>query len=439
MSMIYYIAGFAILFGVLVFLHELGHFLAAKFFGIGVEIFSLGFGPRVFGFKRGETDYRVSAIPLGGYVKIYGAEQEVAPNDKRAFYNHPLHHQFIVLIAGALANLLLGIVFFSLVNMIGIMSPKYLEEPPTIAWVYPDSPAEKVGVRMGDRIVSVGRLPVQNWQEALNAIHGELQPIIRITVARQGTTLTLTLEGRLQSNRGNYFYGLAPYPPLVVRSVFPDTPAAKLGLRKGDIIFRVNERDVLDLSDFKEALTKLEDQPFQLSVKRGEEILVLHTRAAFDSKQKTYILGFATEVPEFHRVRYSIIASFKKGFRDAVDNSMLFFRAVGKLATGRLSIKTLSGPIGIAKFAGEFLAMGLSWFFTLMGAISIQLGIINLLPIPALDGGHAIMVIVSGLMRRLTGRGLSPQFREKVTLVGALFLIALMIVVVALDILKILG
>ena len=439
MSMFHYIVGFGILFGVLVFLHEVGHFLSAKGMRFGVEVFSLGFGPRLIGFRRGETDYRISLIPLGGYVRIRGMEREADTGDARAFYNRPLWQQFVVLVSGGVINILLGVVFFTLAYLIGFSMPKYLLQPPRVAWVFPDSPADEAGLQVGDRIVRVGDQPVSTWQETLNAVSARLQPRLRLTVTRRNERRHLILHGRLNPKEGNYFYGMSAHPPLVVDSVQPNTPAERLGLRPGDVIYRVNDEDILGLRPFQEALMKLGDRAFRISVMRDGRVLTFHVRAMLDPEQNHYVLGFIPRRIPFQRVRSRPMEALRRGLSETAWSAGVFFRAVKNMVTGKLSVKTLSGPIGIAKFAGEFLAMGLSWFFKLMAALSVQLGIINLLPIPALDGGHATMILISGVSRTFTGRVLSPRFRETVTLVGAILLIALMIVVVALDILKIFG
>ena len=440
MPFAYYIFGFAILFGVLVFLHELGHFLMARLLGIGVEVFSLGFGPRIGGFRRNGIDYRISLIPLGGYVRIRGEEGEPTDTaDPTAFYNRPVWQQLLVITAGGITNLMIGVFFFAFAFMIGFHVPAYLKEKPAIRFVYPESPAEKAGVTPGDVILAVNNQPVHTWSEAQDAITRQLQPNIRLTLRRGPETLTLSVQGQLDEKQGYYFYGILAHPPLAVDRVDPESPADLAGLRPGDIIYRVNQINILGLGHFQELIQKIGAKPVKLHILRNGQKIILTATPRFNPELKRHVLGFIPKTLEFVRDRKGTIEAFREGLRETLNAITLFFRAVHRMISGTLSVKTLSGPIGIAKYAGIFLARGMAWFFRLMAMISVQLGVINLLPIPALDGGHAAMILISGVSTAVTGKALSPRVREWVTLVGAILLIALMIAVIALDIFRLFG
>lgn len=441
-TLLVYVFGFAILFGVLVFLHELGHFVIAKWLGFEVEVFSLGFGPRVWGFRRRETEYRISLIPLGGYVRVAGQDRmdELRDPNPRAFYNRPLWQQFTVVVAGGVINLLLGPVLIGAAYWVGFNEPAFLRDPAVVAWVFPGSPAAAAGVRTGDRIVRVGDRSVQTWQDVQSAMLENLRTDLVLTVQREGRTRKVHIRGVTRPRTGQYFYGFAPFPPAVVDAVEPDTPAHRGGMRPGDVIFRVDGRWILNVRELQGVLRRAADRAVELHVFRNGTVRILRIRPFYDARLNMWRLGIRLRSPvQYVRVRYSIGDALARGVHETVWSAGLFFRAVRNILTGELSIRTLSGPIEIARFAGSALLIGIATFLRMMGLISVQLGIINLLPIPALDGGHAAMILISGLMRTLFGRPLSPRIREWVTIIGVALLIGLTILVISLDIIKVRG
>jgi len=439
-----YVFGFAAMFGILVFLHELGHFLAAKALRFRVEVFSLGFGPRVWGWRRKGTDYRISAVPLGGYVRVVGMDhlETGGQPDPHAFYGRPLWQQMLVVVAGGLVNLALGPFCFMAAYRIGFQEPAFLSRPPVLGWVYPDSPASRAGLRIGDRVRGVNGRPVATWREAHRAIFIEnLRPEVELEVERDGSVFRVRLQGILDARGSAFFYGMAPLPPVVVDRVEAGSPAAQADLRPGDVIYRIDDDPVESLSQVQERVQRSQGRPMVFHVYRQGAFRSVTLQPVWDVQLRRLRVGVALRPPatEYQRTRLSWGEAWRRGWQDTVWTAGLIFRALRNLVTGELSIKTLSGPILIAQAAGQALLIGWARFFQLMGLFTINLGIFNLLPIPALDGGHAAMILLSALVRALTGRPLSPRVREWVAIIGVVLLLGLTLLVLTLDVLKLRG
>ena len=259
----------------------------------------------------------------------------------------------------------------------------------------------------------------------------------------------MTVTGELDKKSGAFLYPFLPFPPAVIAEVQKDSPAEKAGLQKGDIIFKVDEKYIHGVADFSVVLQKKGDKGATLYWKRGQTVMQGFIRPFFDPTYKRYRIGVVMQGIQMKIVRVkNPLKALAYGWKDSVMSINVFFKALGQLIRGKLPIQTLSGPISIARFAGavvENISQSTNWndmlirigrFFKLLGFISIQLGIINLLPIPALDGGHATLILISLGKKTVTGRGLSPQFREIVALIGVGLLIALTLFVLILDILK---
>ncbi|MCS7311657.1 MAG: RIP metalloprotease RseP [Acidobacteria bacterium] len=439
-----YVVGFVIMFGILVFFHELGHFLVAKALRFRVEVFSLGFGPRVWGWRRRGTDYRISAVPLGGYVRVAGMDpsETGGQSDPRIFYNRPLWQQMAVVVAGGLINLALGPLCFMTAYRIGFQEPAFLNRPPALGWVYPDSPAARAGLRIGDRVRRVNDRLVTTWREAHRAIFIEnLRPEVDLEVDRDGSVFRVRLQGLLDARGGAFFYGIAPLPPVVVDRVEAGSPAAQADLRPGDVIYQIDDDPVESLSQVQDRIQRSQGRSMVFHVYRQGTFRSVTLQPVWDAQLRRLRVGVALRPPatEYQRTRLSWGEAWRRGWHDTFWTIGLIFRALRNLVTGELSIKTLSGPILIAQAAGQALLIGWARFFQLMGLFTINLGIFNLLPIPALDGGHAAMILLSALVRALTGRPLSPRVREWVAIIGMVLLLGLTLLVLTLDVLKLRG
>ena len=433
------ILAFILAMGPLVFIHEFGHFIVAKYFKIGVPVFSLGFGPRLFGFRRGETDYRVSAIPLGGYVRLAGDEaDENRCGSPEEFLSRPKHQRFFVFVAGATFNIILAFLTFWL--LFGVYGKDEVLQPdtyPVVLDMAEDSAAAKAGVLPGDRIIEIANRDIRGfdvWHRVENLeillAPGTVKPVL---VEREGRRLTLSLEVQIEPRlrhglRPGWYLSWGESETASIERVIAGTPAEEIGLRPGDRIVaaggldpisKLELRSMVEASPGKELVLTVERDGGRLEmpvVPRSEEgtgkIGVIFTAAVHRD------LGFGEAALE------SLDATLQ--------SSTMLFVILKRLVTGELSLRSVSGPVGIAEYAQEALSTSLRDFVWLVGFFSLQLGILNLLPIPVLDGGHIFILFVEGLLRR----ELSDTLKERVMQLGFVFLLTFMGAVIILDFVK---
>ncbi len=414
--------------GFLIFAHEAGHFMFAKLFRVKVLVFSFGFGKRLFGFRKGDTDYRVSLIPLGGYVRMAGdnPEENTAKNPDE-FLSKPKWQRFLILFAGPAMNVLIAIAFIAALAMVGT---EQLVTKPIIGEVLPNKPAAKAGLQTGDRILRINDEPIDDFDEIRLLVSMNAGTPLRVVYERGGVQRTTTLTPEREEGdfgpigRAGIQYGLEP----VVGRVEPDSPAAKAGLRAGDRIVSVNGQPVRALEDYGQASDKAKTKPVTVGVARGAERLTLQIAPSSDSKlavwrgvipqTRLFKLGF------FPALRYSVQENWRM--------LKFAFSAIGRMFRAEGSVKELSGPINIARISGEMLRRGWIEFVGLMAMISLQLGIMNLLPIPVLDGGHIMILLIEGIARR----DLSLRVKERIQQAGFAVLATLMLVVLYNDVIS---
>ncbi len=422
--------------GVMVLIHEMGHFLAAKYFKIKVEVFSIGFGKRLWGFRRGETDYRVCLLPLGGYVKMAGENAgDPTTGSPDEFQSKPRWQRFIVAVMGPTMNIVLAIVLLAVLFMFRYQRPAYQEGPATIGWIELDSPADQAGILVGDRIVEIENIEDPEWVDVEIRVAAGSQQEISVTVERDGERLTHSLTPRPvgRAELGNV--GWAPRMPALLQAVDPDLPAAAAGLAAGDEIVEVNGTLVHFWPAISELLQENEGEPVEIVYERNGEQLV------------TQIAPQLSDVDEDPQQRWRIGVMFENvmitrqlGFVDAFAESLatnkkfalLIFEFLGKIFTNELSPRTLEGPIGIARLSGAAARRSFGDLLSLMAAISLNLGIFNLLPIPVLDGGMILLLLIEGTIRR----DLSLKLKERFTQVGFAFLMLIAVFVIYNDIVK---
>lgn len=429
---------FLFVLGVLVFVHELGHFLLARWNGVRVLTFSLGFGPKLLKVQRGDTEYCISIIPLGGYVKMAGEN----PDDPRTggddeFLAKGKWQRFQILIAGPAMNLMLAVGLLALVLMQGAEVLAFLDRPAVVGAVEAGSPAERSGVQPGDVIVRVGSADVATWEQLDMAVAARPERDVELVVMRGGREERLSIRPDLTElrTRGDARFevgtiGVLPDVNPSIRSVLGGEPADKAGLKAGDVIVSVNGQRMVFGSQVSEAISKHPEQPIQVTVRReGVEQTVTVTPARQGDIGRIGInISDAT-------------TSYTPGPLEAVgmsvqrnvDMSVAILRTLKDLVTGEASPKQLMGPVGIAQLSGESAQAGWIALLSLMASISLNLGLLNLLPIPVLDGGHIFIMGIETIARR----DFSLQLKEKMLFVGFVLLMTLMVTVIYNDLTRI--
>lgn len=419
---------FVVVLGFLIFAHESGHFMFAKLFRVRVLVFSFGFGKRLFGFRKGNTDYRVSLIPLGGYVRMAGdnPEENVAGNADE-FLSKPKWQRFLILFAGPTMNVLIAIAFVAGLAIAGI---EETVTKPIAGSIEPNSPAARAGLQPGDLIVSVKGEPMNDFDDVRLYVSMNAGTPLPIVYRRNGTLHTTTLTpARKEADYGPIgFAGIGGgYEPVVGR-VAENSPAALGGLRAGDRILAVNGKPVTTLQDYADVSHDAKSKPIAVTVARGTQRLTLSINPTTDEKLADGRgVGAQTRIIKlslFPALRYSVQQNWKM--------LRVSFSALGRLFRPEGSVKELSGPVNIARISGEALSQGWLPTLGLMAMISLQLGIMNLLPIPVLDGGHIMILLIESIARR----DLSLAVKERIQQVGFAALAMLMLVVLYNDVIS---
>ncbi len=420
-----------ILLGIMILVHEAGHFWAALSVGIRVETFSIGFGPRLFGFRRGTTDFRVSAIPFGGYVRMLGDQ----PGDENAanpesFQSKARWQRAIVIIAGPLMNVLLAIALMTGLYMYGF--PKEAPSPDAvISSVAPGSPAAVAGLQGGDRIVQLGDKHDPSWQdvtteEALNANHA-----LPVVVKRNGQSLRLTVTPKMDPKDG---VGVAGWRGDVqVNEVAKSSPAEAAGMQAGDLFINANGQPVESILTVQGAITRSGGKPVEFELMRNTQLRkVTITPVASNIAKQPWRIGIVFRTVQI--VKLPFIKAMGESLRFNRQNATMIFEVLRGIVVHRVSPKTLSGPIGMAQLSNEAAQEGPSSYLWLMAVVSLNLAIFNLLPIPILDGGTLLLLTVEMLLQR----EVSLQVKETVFKLGFVFLMMIVVFVIYNDISRIL-
>ena len=422
---------FIFVLGVLVFIHELGHFLAARRIGVRVLTFSLGFGPKLLTVKRGDTEYCVSAIPLGGYVKMAGEN----PDDSRTgaadeFLSKSKWERFQVLIMGPIMNLVLAVVVMALVLYQGAELPAFTEQPAVIGSVESGSPAESAGIKPGDRIISVQGREIGDWEKLTMAIGTRANRELDIVFERDGQRIAKNITPRAVDKFETGSIGVGPWFRPEIASV-SDGPARESGLKEGDLILAADGRWYVNREQIIETIKSHEGKPLQLVIEReGAQQTITVTPRQIDDATR---INAQIRAAETVTVQPGIVDAFKLSLERNWEWTVLIFETLGGLFTRDTSVKQLMGPVGIASLSGDAAEAGAIPLFTLMALISLNLGIMNLMPIPVLDGGHIAILAVEGLSRR----DFSIKVKEKMLLGGFVILLTLMATVIYNDLTRV--
>ncbi len=426
------IFAFLIVFGILVFIHEFGHFFMAKLVGIQVQTFSFGYGKRLFGIKRKETDYRVSLIPMGGYVKFLG-EGEISAE---GIGNLPPDHfmakkrweRFLVMVMGSLMNILLAVLIFAAINMVGVTVPVYQDEKPVIGYIEPGSPAEKAGLQVGDEILRIDGEKMRTWGDVELAVGTKPDKSIAVELKRNEAVQSVNLK---TEKRTRYALGYAGFTGKIltqVRMVKPGSPAEKGGLMAGDVILAVNGAPIY-FFQFVEFIEKNPGKEIEFQVDRkGQKVLLYITPRLEGKVGKIGLYQEPQSVPK----KYGFFAAFGESIKDNARNVFLIVRFLRDLIVGRASTQQLGGPLEIASFSYAALQMGFFSLLSWIGLISLQLGVINLFPIPVFDGGQIFVLALEGLFRR----DFSPKIRQIWMQVGFVIFVFLIVFIILNDVVK---
>jgi regulator of sigma E protease len=468
-----------IVLGIIIVIHELGHFMVAKFFKIKVETFSVGFGPRLIGFRKGETDYRISAFPLGGYVKMAGETpmDEVKGLDYE-FLSKPKWQRFLVASAGPAMNVILAVVLITGLYIYGTDVPEFLIGQAIVNVVEPGSPADRAGIKPGDQIVSFDGKKNPNWQDVQNSVMVNPGHTLPISIERNGTVLQFSVTPEKKGREEAGDVGMFPVIRTIVQDVQASSPASRAGVKPGDEIIRVNGTDlrtsgrtlqqtIQQMSEktfpitvlrpvnppspaveqpSRGVLTTLWDGALRLLGRAPASVNVLNANLADSGEHKEVDLVVTPEMRDGHRmigigiqfptvhVKLGPLQAFEKSVESNKENAALIFQVIGRLLRREASLKQLDGPIGIISVSGQAAQAGFATLLTFMALISLNLGILNILPIPILDGGVILLLVIEALM----GRDLSLRMKERIVQASFVFLLMLTVIVIYNDVVKLL-
>lgn len=423
-------AAFVFALGVIIFVHEAGHLLAAKYFRVHAHVFSLGFGKRIWGFQRGGTDYRLSLVPLGGYVQLSGEDPSEVGDDPAEFLNKPRWQRILIYLAGPVMNIVLAIFLVAVVFMVGIEVAAPPELPSIVGSVRPDSPADRAGLAPGDVITSIGDQPVSRWEEVRFAILTSPGTPVELGFKRLEEPLSATV---VPDTVPKYEFGDAGlFPEMLPRvaGLFSGDPAEIAGLEVGDQIRALDGRPLSGQRDFVEYLSERPGESIEVEIERAGEVMTLSV-VPRENEGRGWI-GVSLASTSFQR--YGPIESVVQSCRFNWDVTKQTFSVLGKIFSGRLAAKSaLSGPIQIAALSGAAARSGMRNLLHLMGLISISIAILNLMPVPVLDGGQIAVLLVESLFRR----DLSLTLKERFNQVGFVLIIMLMVMVLYFDLRKV--
>jgi regulator of sigma E protease len=423
---------FLFVLGVLVFVHELGHFLVARWHGVRVVTFSLGFGPKLVKFERGGTEYCVSAIPLGGYVKLAGETVEDSRTGQPdEFLSKSKWVRFQVYIAGPIMNILLAIVVLAGVLANGADVPLYETSPPVIGSVVPGSPADQVGLQAGDLVVSVNGEPVPTWIDMQIAVLTKANRELPLVVRRDGQTLELRITpealGRYESGDLGVVAVMRPQIIQVTRG-----PAERAGFEAGDVLLAVNGVRGLSREQIIEQIQQSAGRPVSFTVEREGRPIEL--TATPEGPEGAAIIGVSLYDRELRRVDPTIVEAIRMSLEQNWETTILIGQTLRGLFMRETPMAQLMGPVAIADMSGMAAQVGWVAVFNLMAMLSLNLGLLNLMPVPVLDGGHIVILAVEGLARR----DFSMRVKERILMAGAALIVLLMVTVIYNDIARLL-
>ena len=433
--MLYGIIAVVLGLGLMVLIHEFGHFIVARAFGVRVDVFSFGLGPRVFGVKRGATDYRLSALPFGGYVRMAGEN----PTDERTgnadeFLSKTRWQRMFIVLAGPTTNVLLAVALTAGLFVYGSEQPTYSDQPAAIAGVMKDSPAQAAGIQAGDQIVSFAGAQNPSWNrialELALAAPGHTLPVV---VERNGQRISMSVATDVQP------FAVVGYPaePVLVGGLISGAAAEGAGLREGDAIVAAGGQPMRSPYELSEFIQKNGGKLLELEIERNSQQRMVQLAPAWgdpgDGKAR-WLIGINYRFATVER-SYSVPTAVAKAAEFHVVLASKMLSMIGQLFTGRASIKQMQGPLGIVQESTRAARRGFGDLVSFMALVSLNLGVLNLLPIPILDGGHIMMLGIEGVLRK----DLSLKVKERILTTGMVLLLAVFLFVTFNDITRLLG
>ncbi|MBN1550087.1 RIP metalloprotease RseP [bacterium] len=412
----------------LIFVHELGHFLAARKVGVRVLTFSIGFGPRLFGIKRGDTDYRISAIPFGGYVKLAGEDPDTQNGSADELSSKSVPSRLLVFVAGAAMNAVAAVVLVAVLSFIGM----YVEEP-VVGWVIPDSPAANAGFEIGDRITHIDTVAISSWKDAIKEFFKDPDKTVPVQVERTGAIKTIMFAPG-KDFKSYPMGGITPPVTLVVQGVMEGYPVVEAGITPGDEIAAVNGEPIRAFEQLQRAVQSFSGEPLTVTIKRGDDTFSKNIIPKFNEEAEKYFLGINFELRgNQYLKKYGFFESIQRGFTINYDNCKLMYQMLWQLIAGKESVReNLVGPLGIGVITAKVAQTGFRNLMEFTALISLNLAIINLLPIPILDGGLILFLLIE-LIRR---KPLNEKIQIAVQNIFFLLIIAVALIITYNDVLR---
>ena len=426
------ILAFVFVLGVLIFVHELGHFMMARRIGVRVLTFSLGFGPKILNIHRGGTDYCVSIIPLGGYVKMAGEN----PEDQRTgasdeFLSKSKWQRFQVLVMGPVMNVVLALVVMTVVLYQGAQVPLFDQQPVVIGTFSDNSPAKAAGLQAGDQVVALDGRAIDNWDQFSMAIVTKARKEVAVGYVRNGKAGTVTVVPNAVGKFDMGDIGIQPSVHPQLGELTPGMPGAQAGLKTGDVILAAGGEKDISYDRLLAAIKAHDNQPLTLTIRRDGVVqdVVVTPRMTGDKP----MIGAQISPVETRMVEPGPLEAAKLSVQKNWEWTRSIVETLVGLFTRETSVKQLMGPVAIADLSGSAAEAGWIPLFSLMAMISLNLGLLNLMPIPVLDGGHIFILALEGLARR----DFSMRVKEKMLLAGFVVLLMLMVTVIYNDLMRI--
>jgi regulator of sigma E protease len=425
-----------IMIGIMILIHELGHYWAARFFDVKVDTFSFGFGPRLFGFKKGETDFRFSLILLGGYVKMVGEQPgDEHAADPRSFQAKPRWQRLIIVFAGPAMNIILAVAV--LTGLFMVRFPKIPSSPsPEIGYIVPNSAAAKAGLDEGDRIVQIGDTSNPTWEDIFVKEVASAGHPLSVWIVRNGERKLVTVTPILDPKTGAGFAGWGEQSDIEIATAVVGSPAAKAGLKPGDLMVSVDGQPIHSTPKVHDIINSNGGKPVDVEFSRNGKLMTARLTPAMSENggAKEWLIGVKLQ-PKVVLVSLPFPQALSESIHENAKNATFIYQFLRGVAERRMSPKSLEGPLRIVQISGEEAREGPIPYLGLMAGLSLNLAIVNLLPIPILDGATIFMLLIEMFMRR----DLSLRVKEAAFRLGFVFLMAVVAFVLYNDISKLAG